>query len=329
MIDHGGDLSGFYYLNSNYGGPVLDLSTGINPVAYPISAIQFERWAKLPQKSHETALIAAAAAYLGVNPKYVRPAPGSQILISQLPYILRKTRVQVLSPTYGEHLPSWQQAGHDVLTTGFDEPLLEDVQVCIITNPNNPNGQVTRRETIVAYANALAARGGFLIIDEAFADVMPSASVTDLVDQYPILILRSFGKFFGLAGARLGFLVADEPFISSMQQKLGPWAVSGPALDVATQAYLDDAWIDQTRSDLSSSMHRLCGLMKHAGFEHLGGTPLFALFQHQDMVRLNQKLLMGGVYARSFEAFPTWLRMGLPATESGWLQLESILETLP
>ena len=329
MISHGGDLSGFYRHNPSYDGPIVDLSTGINPVTYPFPPVQPEKWTKLPQKSDEAELIAAVTSYMGVDPNHILPTPGSQILISQLPYTVEKTSVQIMSPTYGEHNPSWQRAGHKVLTPRFDEPLLDDAKVCIITNPNNPDGHVTSREKIIAYAEALATRGGFLIVDEAFADVMPSVSVADLVGQYPIIVLRSFGKFFGLAGARLGFLVAGETIIASMQHRLGPWAVPGPALDIATKAYRDEPWIRKTRIDLADGMSRLCRVMKQAGFDHVGGTPLFALFQHPDMVHLNRHLLLGGIYARSFEAYPNWLRMGLPATQTCWRQLETTLETLP
>ncbi len=328
MVSHGGDLSGFYSHNPGHDGPVVDLSTGINPVAYPMTTVPLESWTRLPQKSDETALIAAAGAYLGIDPKNILPTPGSQILISQLPYAVRKTCVQVMSPTYGEHSPSWKQAGHQVLTTRFDEPLFDEAQVCIITNPNNPDGHITSRKTIVACATALAARGGMLVVDEAFADVTPSVSVADLVDQYPIVVLRSFGKFFGLAGARLGFLVAAEAMIASMQHRLGPWAVPGPALNIAAKAYRDEPWIKKTRIDLADGMSRLCRVMKQAGCDHVGGTPLFALFHHADMVRLNRQLLLAGIYARSFEAHPNWLRMGLPATENCWQQLETTLETL-
>ncbi len=305
---------------------MVDLSTGINPHPYPVSACDMEKWNKLPQQADETALLDAAAAYLNCGPQHLVTSPGSQILISQLPYIVQNRTVQIMSPTYGEHSICWENAGHTILHRRHDEGLADQVDVCIITNPNNPDGFITKREVIVSYAKSLAARGGILIVDEAFADVAPEISVVDLVDQLPIVVLRSFGKFFGLAGARVGFLVASAKFTNVFQRKFGPWAVSGPALDVATRAYADERWITETRKELNYQKERLVKLMGKSGISHVGGTSLFGLFQHPDMSRINRTLISAGIYARTFDYNPNWMRLGLPANELDWSQLLASLE---
>lgn len=326
IIQHGGDLSGFWSQNPEYTGPVLDLSTGINPQAFPVTDCDAAKWHKLPQQADEAALLKAAATYMSCASNHLLIAPGSQILISQLPYTVLNKTVQIMSPTYGEHTNCWQAAGHTVIHTRPDEGLRVEAEVCIITNPNNPDGFITKRNTIISHARSLAARDGMLVVDEAFADIAPEVSVTDLVDDLPIVVLRSFGKFFGLAGARIGFLVAGSEIKREFAQKFGPWAVSGPALDVATRAYLDQKWITDTRKELANQMERLINLMDKVGISHVGGTSLFGLFRHPDMARINQKLISAGIYARTFDYNPNWLRFGLPANDQDWSQLQTTLE---
>lgn len=326
MTRHGGDLSGFWVQNPEYKGNVIDLSTGINPHSYPVSECDMVKWNKLPQQANEAALLNAAAAYLNCDPKHLLASPGSQILISQLPHIVQNRTVQIVSPTYGEHSTCWKNAGHTILRTPAGKGLADNADVCIITNPNNPDGFVTKREIIVSYAKSLAARGGMLIVDEAFADVAPEISVVDLVEQLPIVVLRSFGKFFGLAGARVGFLVSGSKINTALQKKLGPWAVSGPALDVAARAYTDEKWIAETRRNLAQKMEYLVNLMVKSDFNYVGGTSLYGLFEHAEMAEVNQILISAGIYARTFDYNPNWLRLGLPANERDWLQLQTTLE---
>ncbi len=322
---HGGDLDAARRRFPDAPEPWIDLSTGINPIPYPIPGITPQAWTRLPLASDEKALLTAAAARYGAAaPENVVAAAGSQGLIQVIPRLLAPTRIAILSPTYKEHLNAWTRTGHVVVeTSSFAE--LADTRAAIIVNPNNPTGRLIPPSDLVWLAGQLANRDGLLIVDEAFLDVLdPSASVISELPENTI-VLRSFGKTYGLAGLRLGFAVSSADLCSRIRNLLGPWAVSGPALEVGRSALSDHAWLAAANRRLATDASRLDKLLAANGLAVVGGTPLFRLASHPEASRIADSLGRHGILVRAFDYEPTWLRFGIPGSPEAWQRLETAL----
>ncbi|KAA0681451.1 threonine-phosphate decarboxylase CobD [Roseomonas genomospecies 6] len=310
-IVHGGDLDGARAAFPGAPEPWVDLSTGINPWPYPLPPIPVDAWARLPGRSAESALREAAAVCYGApSPDRVAAAPGSQALIQILPRLRAPGTVAVLAPTYAEHAAGWAGAGHRVVAAASLAGC--DADVIVVVNPNNPDGRIVPPEILLALAERQAARGGWLVVDEAFAEVTPESSVAAEAGRPGLVILRSFGKFFGLAGLRLGFLLGEPALVRALRAAVGPWAVSGPALSVATAALSDSAWIAATRRRLDAAAARLDARLAEAGLTIVGGTSLFRLICEPGAVALYNELGRAGVLVRRFDYRSDWLRLGLP-----------------
>ncbi|MBO6946797.1 MAG: threonine-phosphate decarboxylase [Rhodospirillales bacterium] len=326
-LRHGGDIDAATERFGHPSGGWLDLSTGINPVPYPVSEIEQHIWQRLPTASDEAALIDAARGYYRV-PEHagILAAPGTQAIIQWLPTVPETCRVQVIGPTYEEHAASWRAHNHTVEI--IDDIDIADADVVIVVNPNNPNGRVIEPDALLHTARRLSGRGT-LIVDEAFADVRPDISVTSETGTGTegLLILRSFGKFFGLAGLRLGFAIGSETAIGKLKRLLGPWAVTGPALQIGTRALRDLAWHEQTRTRLANDALRLDAILTKAGMDFVGGTLLYRLFRSDDAPSIYEALGSAGIMVRKFDCDPTWLRFGLPGRETDWARLETALRT--
>lgn len=245
---------------------------------------------------------------------------GSQALIQALPRITPPTQVAILAPTYGEHVRAWAAAGHTVReVAGLDQ--IGDARVVVAVNPNNPDGRVIPPERLLDLAGRLAAKDGLLIVDEAFCDERPDLSLTSRVGP-GLVVLRSFGKFFGLAGLRLGFAVAEERMAARLADHLGPWPVSGPALAIGALALADRSWTQATITRLNDAARRLDIILAGGGMEVLGGTSLFRLARHDLAGEIYERLGRAGILVRAFAFRHDILRFGLPgsATEEARLQ---------
>jgi len=329
-VFHGGDLAA---ATARFGAPSdgwLDLSTGINPLPYPLPGLPEAAWTRLPQRDREEALIAAARRTYQVAPNAdIVPAPGTQSIIQWLPRLLPATRVAVHGPTYGEHAAAWSDAGHAVMHIqgdgGAKAPDTGSHAVAIFVNPNNPDGRIWPPERLFADAARCAAAGGFAVIDEAFADLAPEASLAPHADAPGIVILRSVGKFFGLPGLRVGFALGGDPLMGRLRRALGPWAVSGPALEAARAALEDDVWIAETRVRLVSLRTRLDAILSEAGLEIAGGTVLFRLIRSTAAVRLHAHLGAHGILTRDFDYDRETIRFGLPSGDADFNRLSRAL----
>jgi cobalamin biosynthesis protein CobC len=320
---HGGDLAAARRLFPDAAEPFLDLSTGINPNPYPLPPLAEEIFARLPEPAALDHLAKiAAAAYGAPAAACVVAAPGTQILLPLVAGLARPGRAAIVAPTYSEHARAAALAGHTVSEVG-DLGAIGDAALVIVTNPNNPDGRLLARNDLIALAKSLHARGGLLVMDEAFMDVAPPGhSLAADVGRGNIVVLRSFGKFFGLAGLRLGFALAAPPLAARLAALLGPWAVSGPALAVGAKALADRAWIETTRRELASAAARLDAILTGAGLAIEGGTALFRLVRTRDANVLFQHLGRAGILTRMFPDHAAWLRFGLPASEPDWRRLE-------
>jgi cobalamin biosynthetic protein CobC len=319
---HGGDLDAARRHFPGAPEPFIDLSTGINPNCYPLPHLPAEAFARLPDRAATSQLAAVAAtAYGAPSAMHVVPAPGTQILLPLVARLIRLGRAAILSPTYNEHARCAALAGHRV-TELRDIGGLGDADLAIVTNPNSPDGRLIDRGSLLAVAAKLRPRGGVLVVDEAFMDAAsPGSSLAGDVTRN-IIVLRSFGKFFGLAGVRLGFALLDRQPAVQLAAVLGPWPVSGPALAIGAKALADTAWIERTRRELKEAARRLDAILTHAGLEVIGGTTLFRLARTPAANALFDHLGRAGILVRVFPDNPAWLRFGLPADEAAWRRLE-------
>ncbi|GAB3121425.1 threonine-phosphate decarboxylase CobD [Novispirillum itersonii] len=333
VTDHGGNRTAAAARFGVAAADWLDLSTGINPFAYPLPVFPADDWTRLPDADLEQAAEQAARrAYGAAAEAAVCLAPGSQALIQMLPLAWRRAdrraedagTVWILGPTYAEHARCWALGGYAVQEVGIDHPLFDpacpvpvlppDLRVLVVVNPDNPTGRVLSAAVLERLRAALAAQGGLLVCDEAFADSDPATAVDNRAGTDGLIVLRSFGKFYGLAGVRLGVALGAAPVIAALSDLIGPWAVSGPALRCAAVAYADDGWAAVMRQRLATLAARLDAVVlgSDPGFRLVGGTTLFRLYAHPQAQAVYEGLGRQGILVRRFDSRPDQLRFGLP-----------------
>jgi histidinol-phosphate/aromatic aminotransferase/cobyric acid decarboxylase-like protein len=396
-IAHGGRLNQARRLFPNAPEPFLDLSTGINPLAYPLPDLSPECFTRLPEPEAEAALLAAAAtAYGAADASLIAAAPGTQILIDLIPLLWPASGVVVLGPTYAEYAQAWRNVGAGVIganltgvgvtgvsaigasvsgagvavasmsggrvtggrVTGVGVAVAsvtgvsaispsgtgvrvigvtdfadletaarrESGIVVVLCNPNNPDGRRIEPARLLELADRLAAGGGLLLVDEAFADLEDDGlSLVPSLPHPAVIVLRSFGKTYGLAGVRLGFAIAAPDRARRISSALGPWAVSGPAIAIARAALADRGWLAATRRRLDRETVTLDAMLSRAGLRVIGGTALFRLSEGPKAASIFQRLGRAGIAVRRFAEQPNWLRFGVPGSPEAWRRLDAAL----
>lgn len=316
MLEHGGKLR---EAMQRYGGSDwIDLSTGINPVGYPAPAPSPDAWQRLPES--DPALVRVACAYY--DAPVLLPVAGTQAAIQALPRLRAPARVSVSAPSYAEHAHHWSRHGHmlrQVPYTALDAAV-RDSDVVVVVNPNNPTGATVAPDQLLAWHAQLAARGGWLVVDEAFGDTAPDLSIAAHADRPGLIVLRSVGKFFGLAGLRLGFVAAASALLAQLEDLLGPWAVSGPAQEIALAALRDRGWQQATQARLARDGARMRALLPGAS-----GTPLFHWWAQAQPEAFHEHMAGRAIWVRLFRDAARGIRIGLPATEAHWQHLEQAL----
>lgn len=325
---HGGALDRMRKVFPDAPEPWLDLSTGINPWPYPIEPIAADAFHHLPTDNAITSCREAMARAFGAPASRVLPAPGSELLIRLLPTILKPQTIAIAQPTYGDHAQSWHAAGCQIVETPDPLDSINAVDGVVLCNPNNPDGRTWSVDRIENARLTLAERNGWMIVDEAYADLHPDRSVARQDDCRGLIVLRSFGKFYGLAGVRLGALIGPEAVLSAMRARLGVWSVSGPALDLGVRAYRDYGWQDQTRNRLAAARTNLDHVLHAAGLNVTGGTDLYRYLEVEDAHAIWQRLAEHGIYVRRFAWSPRHLRIGLPTTAADVARLDQAVNTL-
>ncbi|MCP3467749.1 threonine-phosphate decarboxylase CobD [Bradyrhizobium sp. CCGUVB23] len=319
MREHGGNLDAAV---QRFGGRIegwIDLSTGINRQPYPVGEIEPHAWRALPSRSEIEALHDAARQAYATEAPLLAMA-GAQAAIQCLPNLSRKGRARILAPTYNEYGGVLSAAGWDVAeVSGLDA--LAGADLAVVVNPNNPDGRRHGKADLLA----LLPRVGRLVIDESFADALPELSLAPEAGQDGLLILRSFGKFYGLAGLRLGFVLGADADIAALSAMAGPWPVSGAAIAVGRRALLDREWASATTARLGHDCLRLDAEATAQGWRLVGGTPLFRLYDVGDALAAQDKLARGRIWSRVFSQQPGWLRLGLPGDEAEWSRLVAAL----
>jgi cobalamin biosynthetic protein CobC len=315
---HGGRLDAAMRAWPSAPMPWIDISTGVNPAPYPAPRATKASRSRLPFPAEIEALELAAATTFGVtDPDRVAAIPGAELGLRLLPKLLDGARVAIAEPTYASHGLAWSNAGARLLASQ------DEAEVVVVVNPNNPDGKLVEQTTLLAMAQRLAAREGWLVVDESFADGLPGPSIA-AAGHPRIVTLRSFGKFYGLAGLRLGFLIGEPALMRKVRALLGAWPVSADAIAAGLAAYADAGWRDRTRARLSSGAAKLDAILMQSGFELVGGTSLFRLVKAEDAPRRFAELGAGGVLCRPFAAERTWLRFGLPA-KAMWPRVDAAL----
>jgi cobalamin biosynthetic protein CobC len=324
--DHGGSLARAEALFPGAPRPWIDLSTGINPHAYPFSPLPATAFSRLPEPAETIQLGRLAARAFGVeDPAFIVCGPGTQILLPLVMRLVEPGRAAVLSPTYAEHARAAALAGHQVKETRRFEAL-GHADLAVVVNPNNPDGRVVSREELLDLARHLHAKAGLLVVDEAFMEVGPQEqSVAPGASEGGLVVLRSFGKFYGLAGVRLGFVLAERQRADWLKAQLGPWAVSGPTLHIAKEALADGAWKLAMRRQLAEEAERLDRRLSACGLEIAGGTSLFRFVRSPYAAALYRHLGSQGILVRPFRFADDVLRIGLPADDEAFGRLEAAL----
>lgn len=322
MLEHGGRLRRAAQQHHIPLAEWLDLSTGLAPYVWPLPALGPDIWMRLPEA--DDGLELAARNYY--QAPGALPVAGSQAAIQALPLIMEARQVGIVEPCYAEHRLAWERAGCQV--TSLDASEVNDhltrFDVIVVVNPNNPTGELLDVETLLGWHEHLHRRGGCLVVDEAFADLTPAHSLARFADRDGLIVLRSLGKFFGLGGARLGFVLAETGFLSLLERQLGPWPVSGPARAVGKAVLTDGETQTLWRRRLRHDSQRLVQLLINAGLPPAGGCDLFQWVPHPDAEAVQVALAERAILVRRFTA-PAGLRFGLPGSEKSWSRLEQAL----
>ncbi len=336
---HGGNLQ---QASTDHNIPLrdwLDLSTGINPCPYPVDQLPQDVWHRLPYPAELKLLEDRARQYYQVSEHAdIVAAPGSSALIAAMPVLAFSMSFPVIltKQSYQEHQASWHKAGalvklveeHDTFSTtsspGHRADQKETCLIQVIVNPNNPTGKLHHPNTLMEHRQTLG-QDGLLVVDEAFMDCSPNHSLAPVAGQKGLVILRSFGKFFGLAGLRLGFAIGHPEDIALLRQQIGPWPVSGAAISIATQAMTDTEWIKKTHHNLSQSSQALNALLKDVGLEVIGTTDLFTLVSNDKIQKIHVRLAKHAIWTRMFSYEKNWLRIGLPSNKPAFSRLKIAL----
>ncbi|MDB5664288.1 MAG: threonine-phosphate decarboxylase [Cypionkella sp.] len=316
--DHGGNIDGAI---ARFGGENwIDLSTGINRVPYPIPTLRPEDWTMLPTQTAKQALLdVAAAAYRCTAPMLA--VAGAQAAIQMIPRLGKPGRARVLGPTYNEHAAGLRAAGWKVEQVSQFGQLI-GADLAVVVNPNNPDGRCFAPADLLV----LAGQVGRLVVDESFADAQPELSLLPELVTRNVLVLRSFGKFYGLAGVRLGFVIGCAEDIAALDEMSGPWPVSGAALRIGTVALADGAWAKATVRRLRAEVDQADALAVQAGWQLVGGCELFRTYETPDAETAQVRLAERQIWSRIFPYSNRWLRMGLPGSSDEWTRLTSVLE---
>lgn len=313
--DHGGNLDAALRIYGGDRGDWLDLSTGINPEPYPVGRVSPPAWAALPSETMLSSLKRAAASAYGTDADVI-PFHGAQGAIQAMPHLAETRRAGILTPTYNEHRAALVTAGWRVEdVTSLDA--LCGADMAVVVNPNNPDGRRVDPKSLTA----LARKVGLLVVDESFVETDEALSVAPNVSSN-VVVLRSFGKFYGLGGVRLGFALARGLIAERLADLAGPWPVSGPAIEIAIRAFDDAAWRAETHKRLAGDAKRLDTLAVSAGWDLVGGTSLFRTYATPNAVATQAALAQNRVWSRIFPYSDRWLRLGLPPSDR-WDQLEA------
>jgi cobalamin biosynthetic protein CobC len=323
MRDHGGNIDAAIRVYGGAAADWIDLSTGINRAPYPVPTLSDAAWTALPTRAAIASLHDAARTCWGIGGS-VLAVSGAQTAIQMIPRLTPPATARVLAPTYNEHAGALRAAGWSVTEVSRLADLA-GADLAVVVNPNNPDG---KRHAPTALLDLLP-RVGRLLVDESFADPQPAHSLCAQTGREGLLVLRSFGKFYGLAGVRLGFILGSPADIATLSGMAGPWPVSGAAIEIGVAALTETAWQTATTARLTSEAAQLDALAAAKGWTPLGGTELFRLYDTPDATQAQDALAAAHIWSRIFPYSTRWLRLGLPAGQAEWARVAAALARQP
>jgi len=317
-IQHGGDID---LAIKKYGGKRedwVDLSTGINGTSYPWQESINVELRNLPSNKILMNLEKAAArAYKIAESADTAAVSGAQQIINLLPICLKSCNsVTILGPTYSEYEKAFKSSGIKTQTVS-EVSKLSSSDIAIIVNPNNPTGKVIADEML----EDLSKKVRILIIDESFK----MFSTRRTLNFSNIIQINSLGKFFGLAGIRLGFVSGPSDFIKAVKEMLGPWPVSSLAAEIGIVALNDRVWISEMEKLLvteSNALHEACN---SRNWELVGRTSLFHTYATSSCLEVEKQFAAHGIWVRTFDYSETWVRLGIPTSENQWERVKQAL----
>jgi cobalamin biosynthetic protein CobC len=324
---HGGDIQAASEVFDIPLAQWIDLSTGINPDGYSVPEIPSQFFARLPCDDYPP-LRQAARAYYQVQA--LLPGAGSQIFKETIPRLFEQScRVAIPDVGYQEHRRCWLACGHRIVEYDGFKPaslgaLIEAgaVDCAVVVHPNNPTAATIDIATLDRWRQRLLQSDGLLIVDEAFADCAESNSSLQLDDHEGVIVLRSLGKFFGLAGLRVGFALGDSERLQQLKSLRGLWSVSGVSQYVAALALADQTWQQQAQLQIavnSDSLYQLLGSYFPA--HQLRQSSLFVslLLPQAEAIALYMGLAQRAILVRFCalnDSSQALLRFGLPAADN-------------
>ena len=318
-MQHGGNKTAAARAYGVEPSEMIDLSTGISPRPYPLDlgAFELSDLIELPQAEDAEHLtqVMTSSWHIPDSAKLAL-ASGSGAIISLMPHLYQgdKRHVYCPEPVYSEHVIAWQNAGYTIIT--YDAGAIPDVDwgraaAILAVQPGNPMGHIAPPSDWLALMSDAAAHNVMVIFDEAFIDLAPQLSLIPHMGQKGQIVIRSFGKFYGLAGVRLGAAIGHPDDITALYHLMGPWAVSTMALRFGAAAIADHAWADDQRRWLSDRMTFLKEGLAARNVTIVGGTDLYLLIDVADAARLQDDLARQGFWTRIFDSNPRWMRLGL------------------
>jgi cobalamin biosynthetic protein CobC len=310
MRDHGGNLDLAIDLYGGRRSDWIDLSTGINPIAYPIGRVDPRESSDLPSDSDLLELEQAARTFWTVpSEAQVVATNGASAAITALPFLLNGEKVSIEQPTYSEYDSAFRNAGWQRDETAFD--------LKVLVHPNNPTGKIWTEGDLNC---------GTVIVDESFSDVVSDRTLISHSNEPGRIFVKSFGKFWGLPGLRLGFIIGVDPVVSKLRELLGPWPVGGGTIRIGTAALNDNVWATSARIRLKSDARKLDDLMSFHGAVQIGGCDLFRLYEVDDAESWREKLAINYIWTRIFPYSKSYIRVGLPGP-ADWRRLEETLDS--
>lgn len=326
MVFHGGGLDVAINKHGGEKSDWLDLSTGINPNPYPVYGVDPMSWNRLPDVNAMSILLNSARAYYRIGDGVdICAANGTQAIIDILPRAFDCKRVGIFTPTYNEHAHVWQKLGSEVVELEHGSVLAGNLNALVIVNPNNPDAKIYETSEVLKFASEMQKTGGIVIVDEAFCDTSPEKSIVPNLPSN-VIVLKSFGKFFGLAGLRLGFAVGAPKLLEKLKKQIGPWAVSGPALQIGSRAFADTNWINYAITALEVLSSKQSKILGSCGFKIEGENPLFIYASHLNAQAIYEQLAECHILTRPFLQYPEKLRFGICANKEQLERFEKALK---
>ena len=299
---HGGQLR---QIADHFGIPVsqlLDFSSNINPEGPPTAVLACLR-ASLDDAStlthypdlDETDLKRSLARYAGVRPENVVAANGFVPLLDATLRTLPIRRCLLPIPAFVGYRKTLERALVEVIayplteSSGFrydaEDLLTGSHDAILLANPQNPSGVLANRDVLIRLTEQAATRNIYVLLDEAFIDYCPDASLAREIDRFPnLIVFRSVTKFFGMPGMRVACAIANAKIGAQLQETIVPWSITTLAALAASAAVQDEAYRNRTIALNNNRRNRLQTAIEELGIRVYPSGANFLLLRLPDSI---------------------------------------------